>query len=552
MKIVYGNFVDVFNRKIYPAQVTIMEGAIASIEPLPMREFTTFIMPGFVDAHVHVESSMLLPKAFSDILIPRGVVGTVSDPHEIANVLGVRGVLAMLRWSKHADCKINYTIPSCVPATSFDGSGAKITPSDVEALAASGSFVGLSEVMDVGAVTRADADMVKKLNAARANNLAIDGHAPLLSGVELQMYASRGITTDHECTSIEEAREKLKAGMKIIIREGSAAHNYAALKELIAESPDSVMFCTDDAHSDKIMKTGGVDSIVRRAVADYFDLFDVLKIASVNPVMHYKLPIGLLRVGDPADFIVVKNLKKFEVLETYISGRKVYDGALRMMLRPSRYKPENERPINKFVRGFITADEIKSPLEFGDYAVIKLIPGELLTEEDEFTIKTPTPNFEADVEADILKLVYINRYHAKSKPQVAFVKGFQLKSGAIATSVSHDSHNIIAVGTNDADLLSAINSVIECKGGLVFTQGAKTKLVPLPFAGLMSDRTGTNITWRFGELRKAVAAAGCKLPDPFMALSFLSLLVIPSVKIGEQGLFDYRTFSFRKSLMNTL
>lgn len=543
MKTVTGNLVDLYSESIYPVKMKIDKGLILSIEKVVDKKFDNYIIPGFVDSHVHIESSMLMPQEFSKLVVPRGTIAVVTDPHEIANVMGVKGILAMVKGAQSGSCKIYFTIPSCVPATSLDGSGAVVNSQDVEILAKSGNFVGLSEVMDVFAVINGDEEMCKKLQVAKNQGLVIDGHAPLLDGENLKQYIANGVSTDHESILLSEALEKVENGMKILIRHGSAANNYEGLKELIKIAPNSVMFCTDDSHPDTLIKEGSVDRIVRDAVRDGYNLFHVLKAASINPINHYSLPVGTLKVGDSADFQVVKSLKTFKPVEVYIGGKIVYKADEKFDVEESEGVVVNLN-LNKFNRGALKAMELRKPLLKGVQKGIQIIPNQLVTELCEFEIEHDVDNFEASLNDDILKIVYLNRYSADSVPQISYVQGFGIKSGAIASTVAHDSHNIMAVGTNDADLLKAINKVIEYKGGLVYCKDGMSTILPLPIGGIMSDRSGEYVNKIFTSLKRKVKREGAALEDPFMTLSFLSLIVIPEIKIGERGLFDFKSFSF--------
>ncbi len=542
MKQVVGNLVDVHSRSIYPAKIKIENGIIVSIERVENKHYENYIIPGFVDSHVHIESSMLSPQEFSKLIVPRGTVAIVTDPHEIANVTGVTGVLSMVKNSSNALCKMFFTIPSCVPATSFDGSGATISSADIDILAKSGNFVALSEVMDLFAVINGDKEMQLKLQAAKRYGLRIDGHAPLCSGENLKKYVAAGVTTDHECVVLDEAIEKINAGMKIQIRYGSAVNNFDDLKQLLELYPNSVMFCTDDSHPDTLIKLGHIDKMVCKAVKEGYDLFNVIKAASVNPILHYNLSVGLLRVADAADFQVVKDLKKFETIQTYVAGKCVFDKDV------SHLDNSDESivniTLNKFKRGHLLLSELRKPMTQGTHKAIQIVFDQLVTEECNFNLTEPCDNLESDLEQDLLKIVYVNRYNDNSKPQIAYVKGFGFKSGAIASTVAHDSHNILAVGTSDVDLLKAINKVIEYKGGLACSSNGSTAILPLPIGGIMSDRGGLYVNNIFTSLKRKVKKFGSNLLDPFMTLSFLSLIVIPKIKLGEQGLFNFETFSF--------
>lgn len=537
MQHIEGNIIDIHRREIYPGIISIDSGKIISINR-NSQKYAHYISPGFIDAHVHIESSMLIPEEFSKLAIRRGTVAIVNDPHEIANVMGTEGIEYMIENSKQSCIKSFFTIPSCVPATPYDSSGSVLLSSDIEQLALNHKFVGLSEMMNVPGVVQDDTEVLAKIEIARRHHLTIDGHAPGLSGSFLKKYIDAGISTDHECTSLEEAIEKINSGMKILIREGSAAKNYEALKWLIADYPEKVMFCTDDSHPNDLLSYGEIDKLVRKALGDGFDLFDVLKIASFNPISHYKINVGCLREGDPADFIIVRNLNTFDVLSVYIDGIEKYN-----------YSGNNEKPhpapikiINHFNRDPISLTDLTKPIK-KKIVSIKVIPGELVTRRIDFELESPIRNFESDVKRDILKIVYLNRYQ-NTPPQIAFISGFELKEGAFATTISHDSHNIIAVGCSDKDILEAINAVILEKGGLAVKNNKGIIKLPLPIAGIMSASDGETVASLWETLTEELKQMGYKLDSPFMTLSFMSLIVIPELKIGEQGLFDYEHFKF--------
>ena len=529
-----GNIIDIHARRIYGGTVTIDDGRIVAVEE-DGRTYDRYLAPGLVDAHVHIESSMLTPEEFARTVIAHGTVAVVSDPHEIANVMGPEGISFMEAHARRAAIKIRYTIPSCVPATAFDRSGGRITADDVERMAASGRFVGLSEVMDMPAVLGREPEMMRKLDAARRHGLPVDGHAPGATGEPLRQYIAAGITTDHEAFTLAEAREKLALGMKILIREGSAARNYAALHPVLDTQPDRVMFCMDDAHPHDLL-TGHIDKLVRRALADGHDLFDVWRAASLNPVLHYGLPVGLLRPGDPADFCILDNLTDLHTLEVWIDGERRYDAA-----NPPAFRPVVPEPFNRFVRQPIRPADLRKACR-GRVRCIGVLPGELVTQDRTLAV-APTDNLEADLSQDLLKIVYLNRYTNDTPPQVAYLTGFGLRRGALAASVSHDSHNIIAIGSNDRDLARAINTVIEHRGGLSFAEGDRTVLQPLPIAGIMADCSAEEIATAWLRL-SALRERGCRIDSPFMTLSFIALIVIPELKLGEQGLFQFSRFRF--------
>lgn len=529
-----GNIVDPHAREIFQGSITIENGVIVAIKRHSTPN-TGFIMPGFVDAHVHIESSMLTPENFGRMVVQRGTVAVVTDPHEIANVMGVEGVDFMIENSKRSPIKIFFTIPSCVPATPFDVSGAVVSSTDVEQMAASGRFVALSEMMNVPGVLSSDEEVVAKLESAKRHGIPMDGHAPLLGGKNLAQYIENGITTDHECVTLKEALEKIELGMKVIIREGSAARNYEALKSLLRTHPNDVMFCTDDSHPDDTLSLGHINKLVSKSIALGFDLFDLLNIASINAIRHYKLDVGELRVGDSADFMVVNSLETFDVEHVYINGVEQI-GALCEAASPL------DGVINNFKCDKIDVASLRKAV-YGSIPVISLVADELITKAERYSPKHATDNLECDSRSDIAKIVYLNRYN-DGVPQVAFCQGFNLKRGAFASSVSHDSHNIIAVGCNDRELAEAINAVIAHKGGLSVCCDSERAVLPLPIGGIMSDRCAAAVAADYEKLCQMTKQAGCTLASPFMTLSFMSLVVIPELKIGEKGLFRYSTFGW--------
>lgn len=539
MEKVTGNIVDVFAREIYPGEVFFQDGRIVDVVR-NSEKYEQYICPGFIDAHVHVESSMLTPFEFSRLVISKGTVAVVCDPHEIANVMGVSGVEFMQNDAEDALVKMFFGIPSCVPATPFDSAGSEILSEDVCRLAASGRFVALSEMMNVPGVLNGDPEVVAKLKVAQKFGLRIDGHAPGLSGDDLKKYVAAGIETDHESSSLSEALEKISQGMKIIIREGSAARNYEALKMLLASHPGDVMFCTDDAHPDDLIENGHIDKLVRKAVKDGYELFDVLRAASLNPVKHYRLDVGLLQKGDFADFIILENLETFEILSVYIQGVEKYKKGRKQPFSLREKSPHEF--VNRFYHDEIRPEEIQKSIS-DKITCIKVYDGELVTGRLEFPAENPLLNFQSDPERDILKIVYINRYK-NLPPQVAFIHGFGLKSGAFATSVAHDSHNILAVGCNDCDLVAAVNSVIRNKGGLAIADADFVADLPLPIGGIMSDKSGVEVASVYKSMNEQLKNRGCILKAPFMTLAFMSLIVIPDLKIGEKGLFGFKEFCF--------
>lgn len=530
-----GNVVDLINETIYAANLTIDNGKIVKITK-SKKVLKNYILPGFIDAHVHIESSMLPPSEFARLASPHGTIATVSDPHEIANVMGLEGVLWMIENAKKVPFKFYFGAPSCVPATDFETSGARITKDDIKLLFEQYELKYLSEMMNYPGVLFKFPDVIDKINIAKKFGKPIDGHAPGLKGKDAKTYIKSGITTDHESFNLKEAKEKIKHGMKILIREGSAAKNFETLAPLIEESPDMLMFCTDDSHPDTLQKQH-IREIVLRAFDLGYDLINVLKIACVNPVKHYNLDIGLLQKGDPADFIIVDNFQDFNVLQTYVNGKIIAENG------KTTIKHTKVNPINKFEAKPKTESDFKLPIKKSNYPVIEAIDGELITERFDYEIKKSTKDFSSDLEIDILKIAVINRYN-NSKPAVSLIKNFGLKRGAIATSVAHDSHNIIAVGVDNKSLTNAVNAIIEHKGGMAVYDGNKTDVLPLPIAGLLSTDKGEKVAEKYKKLQHKVKELGTNLVSPFMTLSFMALLVIPKIKLSDKGLFDGEKFTF--------
>ncbi|GHU60619.1 adenine deaminase [Bacteroidia bacterium] len=554
-KTVEGNIIDIHNRRIFSGELHIKNGRICQITE-NTKHYTTYICPGFVDAHVHIESSMLTPENFADLVILNGTIACVADPHEIANVMGIAGIEYMQQSGRRAAIKIFFGIPSCVPATPFDSAGAELKSSDVEKLAQTGNFFMLSEMMNVPGVLFKDVEVMKKIELAHKYNLPIDGHAPGLRGNDLKEYIQAGITTDHEATDLQEAQEKITNGMKILIREGSAAKNYDGLKSLIKTNPNVVMFCTDDAHPDEILKNGHIDKFLRKSIAEGYDLFDCIRIASLQPVIHYHLPVGLLKVGDFADFIRLEDIKDFKTLEVFVQGELKYsamrEGVQFKMDDTDRNVDRNKESLsteylgqktfpNKFNHDIITEQELKYAVT-DSITAIDIHQNQLVTEKKYFSVGRQE-NFESDTHRDILKIVYLNRYLNKP-PRIAYISGVGLKKGAFGSSIAHDSHNILAVGTSDKDLTEIINEIIRNKGALAVKTEEGLYSLPLPVGGIMSTQNGFQVAREYERLNKLIQASGSTLQAPFMTLAFMSLLVIPEIKLGEEGLFDYAKFDF--------
>ncbi|MGS2738844.1 adenine deaminase [Sinomicrobium sp. M5D2P17] len=534
-KTISGQFVDILNRNIFPAEIHIRDKKIISVKKTETAP-EVYILPGFIDAHVHIESSMLIPSEFARIAVVHGTVATVSDPHEIANVCGLDGVRYMINNGQNVPFKFYFGAPSCVPATPFETAGAEISTKDIDTLLAREDIVYLAEMMNWPGVVQRNPEVMQKIAVAQKYGKPVDGHAPGLKGALAEQYISAGISTDHECFTAEEALDKLKHGMKIAIREGSAAKNFEALIDLIDTHSDNMMFCSDDKHPDNLVK-GHIDQLVARAIAKGKDLFHVLKAACLNPVDHYNMQVGKLREGDPADFIVVKDLETFEVMETYIDGKIVAKNGKTLI-------PRSE---NNIINNFRTS--LKTPADFAVKAegrhirIIEPKDGELITSETVSPVKVKDGYAIPDIESDILKITVVNRYE-ETPPAVAFIRNFGLKEGAIASSVAHDSHNIIAVGTDDTSLAKAINFIMESKGGISAVRKEEHLLLPLPVGGIMSADDGYEVAKAYTAIDSMAKSMGASLQSPFMTLSFMALLVIPDLKLSDKGLFDGQKFAF--------
>lgn len=555
---VTGNLVDVHQQKIYSAEIIVEKGKIVSIKEAGNRQPVTgnYILPGFIDSHVHIESSMLVPSEFARLAVVHGTVATVSDPHEIANVCGMEGVEFMIENGKSVPFKFNFGAPSCVPATIFETAGAALNSSEVEKLVQRDDIKYLSEMMNFPGVLNEDEEVMKKITTAHRLLKPVDGHAPGLRGENAKKYIAAGITTDHECFTKEEALDKLQNGMKIIIREGSAAKNFEALIDLLNDYPDMIMFCSDDKHPDSLV-LGHINQLCARAVAKGIDIFKILKAACVNPVLHYKLDVGLLREGDFADFIFVKDLESFEVLKTYINGILVAENEKSFISTTApdiinNFSCTKKKPEDFEIKGMSGYETAISNWFVEDgtnnlrIPVIEALDGQLITNRISAAIETGEGKLEANTEDDILKIVVVNRYQDAPVAK-AFIKNFGLKQGAIASSVAHDSHNIVAVGVDDESICKAVNMIIEHKGGVSCIKDDLEMIVPLPVAGLMSNEDGYQVAQQYSLIDKAAKDAGSTLASPFMTLSFMALLVIPHLKLSDKGLFDGDKFEFVNS-----
>jgi len=542
-----AQYVDIFNRLIFPATITVENGYIIEIKK---RSGTAdqgdgYLLPGFIDSHVHIESSMLIPSEFARLAVVHGTIGTVSDPHEIANVCGLPGIEFMIRNGKTVPFKFCWGAPSCVPATTFETAGALIDVESVKQLLQRDDIGYLSEMMNFPGVLRKDPHVLNKIHAAFTIGKPVDGHAPGLRGNDAAMYIQAGITTDHECFTAEEALDKLRCGMKIIIREGSAARNFDALVSLLDENADHMMFGSDDKHPDSLVR-GHINELCARAVKKKVNVFKVLKVACINPVEHYRMNVGLLRLGDPADFILVKDLHQFQVVKTYINGLVVAENG-KSTWKVDLY-PQKEF-INRFNATIISAKQLEVglqeiQLQNGLLPAIGVVDGQLLTNSLEELPLIEKGCYISDTKNDLLKIVVVNRY--KNAPvSKAFIKNTGIRSGAIASSVAHDSHNVIAIGTDDELLCKAINLIIENKGGISCTTLHEAEVLPLPVAGLMSTDDGYTVADAYTRLDRMAKSTGCSLQSPFMTLSFMALLVIPELKLSDLGLFDGNLFEFK-------
>ncbi|CAG5082923.1 adenine deaminase [Parvicella tangerina] len=538
MNMIEGKIVDVIKKEIFEGSIHFSEGIITRIDRHSVST-DHYIIPGFVDAHVHVESSMLTPNEFARLAVCHGTVGTISDPHEIGNVLGKKGVEFMIENGLKTSFKFHFGAPSCVPATVFETAGATITVDDIEELFKLPRVNYLAEVMNYPGVINRDPEVMAKIDLAHRLGKVVDGHAPGVMGEAAIKYIEAGITTDHECFTKEEALHKLRHGMKIIIREGSAAKNFEALYELIDEYPDLIMLCSDDKHPNDLMR-GHINHLAARAIAKGCDLFNVLRATSKTPIEHYDMDIGLLRLGDPADFCIVRELKTFEVLQTFIDGNLVAEYG------QSFIKKHQTETLNNFNCSPIKPEQLKiASHNSAEVNVIAVEDGQLVTEKTTAELQSVNEELQANVDKDILKIVVVNRYF-DAPPALGFVKNFGLKEGAIASCVAHDSHNIIAVGTNDNDLTNAINLIIHERGGISLAHGAEKHVVGLPIAGIMTDQDGYEIGREYEILDQRAKELGATLSAPYMTLSFCALLVIPKIKLSDKGLFDGEKFEFVK------
>jgi len=530
-----GNIIDITGKRIYKGTVEVVNGIISKIQPSEDVP-DVYILPGFIDSHVHIESSMLVPSEFARLAVVHGTVATISDPHEIANVLGIKGVEFMIENGKTVPFKFYFGAPSCVPATTFETAGAEVTSEEIEQLFKKPEIKYLAEMMNWPGVLYKDPVVYEKISIAKKYGKVIDGHAPGLRGDTARTYAQAGISTDHECFTKEEAIDKLNAGMKILIREGSAAKNFDALIDLLHDHDDAIMFCSDDKHPDNLVE-GHINELVKRALDKNIDLFKVLKAACINPVKHYDLEVGQVRPNDPADFIVVDDLKNFKVLQTYIQGELVAEnGQTKIQTVPVNL-------LNKFDTLPKTSNDFIYHSNDPKVKVIQALDRQLITKSMDIEMDLENGKILPSMDKDILKLTVVNRYK-NTKPALAFIHGFGLKQGALASCIAHDSHNIVAIGMDDESLTKAVNEVIQNKGGISAVYNNNVYSLPLPIAGLMSNEDGYTVAEKYTKLDHISKKMGSSLTSPFMTLSFMALLVIPSLKLSDLGLFDGDKFEF--------
>jgi adenine deaminase len=528
-----GQLVDIHKRQIYPAEINIKGKIIDSVKHVK-QDKGPYILPGLIDAHIHIESSMVTPGSFAMAAVSRGTTAVVSDPHEIANVLGVEGIMFMINDASTVPVKFFFGAPSCVPATQYESTGSSLNSIEIKKILAVPQIKYLAEVMNFPGVIYNDTEVLKKIEIARKFNKPVDGHAPGLRGENLKKYIKAGITTDHECTTLEEANEKLSMGMKILIREGSAAKNLDELKSILRTNPELVMLCSDDLHPEMLAKQH-INKLVARLIKEDFDIFDVIRSCTINPARHYNLEAGMLQQGDPADIILVDDPAEMNVLETWIDGVKVFDNSNVM------FNYGGSEHINKFNCSEIRSDDIVVIAGGNKMRVIEAFDGSLITKEFIRDVNIGS-RIEPDTESDILKIVVKDRYN-DLPASVGFIKGFGLISGAFASSVAHDSHNIICIGTNDTDIVNAVNEIVKKKGGLAVSEDEKAYSLPLPVAGIMSDLPVETISTEYENLSDMVKSMGCGMSAPFMTLSFMALLVIPELKLSDRGLFDGNKFN---------
>jgi adenine deaminase len=538
MKKIKGNIVDLEKKDVFFGEFFIKDGLVFDLVNISEeKKSEKYIIPGFVDSHIHIESSMLVPSEFAKVAVRTGVVATVSDPHEIANVLGVDGVEYMRLNGEKSGFKFFFGVPSCVPAVPFDRSNAVLDSQIVAEMLESGKYFYLSEMMNFPGAVNGDVEVKAKIDAALRCGLKVDGHAPGLIGADLEAYVNAGITTDHECMSLQEAENKIKLGMKVQIREGSAAKNFDSLIDIAKKYPDMVMLCSDDCHPDDLLNDYFV-GLVRRALKRGVDVFDALRISGYNAIKHYNLPVGLLQEGDPADFVMVDNLSDFNVEMTVVGGKVLFEKG---NVKTIDAKIEI---VNNFIENIVSLEDVKVSSSQNDSVsvrVIGVVEGELYTNSEVYDLEVQNGKVTSDKDSDILKIVVLNRYQ-KAKPSVGFIKGFGLKKGAICSSVAHDAHNIVAIGVDDESIVKVVNGVVNSKGGLAYADNDILKVLELPVAGIMAAASAEKIAEDYRDLLEITRKSGSTMKAPFMTMAFMSLIVIPELKISDQGLFDVVAF----------
>ncbi|HSR31150.1 MAG TPA: adenine deaminase, partial [Anaerolineae bacterium] len=538
-----ARLLNVFSGEIHPADIAIHDGQVVGLGEYQARQVVDleqrFVAPGFIDAHVHLESLMVQPSEFALAVLPHGTTAVVCDPHEIANVLGLDGVRYMLDASEGLPLSVYIMAPSCVPATHMESAGARLTADDIEKLWAYERVLGLAEMMNYpGLLFRVPA-VLDKIRSA--GDRPIDGHAPGLSGLDLNAYVAAGVRSDHECTDLEEAREKLRRGMHILIREGTTERNLHALLPLVTpQNARMCHFCSDDRHPDTLLREGHIDGIVRRAIALGLDPITAFQMATINTAKYFGLRnIGAVAPGYRADLLVLDNLEAVQLAQVYASGQLVADGGQALFSTSGML----DVPTQPSVHVDLNALNLDIAAGEGSARVIGTIPDQVVTEDLRLIPTIENGRVVSDPGRDLLKIAVIERHHGTGNVGLGLVKGIGLKQGAIASSVAHDSHNLVVVGASDEGMRVAVAAIAEMGGGLVVVEGGQVRAAcPLPIAGLISDHSVEEVRDQVEALTEAAHALGCTLPDPFMTLSFLALPVIPSLKLTDKGLVDVSKF----------
>lgn len=531
-----AKYLNVFSNEFLCGDIAVANGLIAGVGKYDGKTEIDvsgkLVLPGFIDAHIHLESSMVTPAEFAKAVVAHGTTTVITDPHEIANVMGIDGVEYMIQASQNLPIDVHFMMPSCVPATEIDESGAELDCKDIDLYLDNKKVLGLAEMMNYVGVINGDKNVLSKIVTSQAHHKKIDGHAPELSGNDLNAYIAAGVYSDHECSTFENALEKLRKGQFIMIREGTAAHNLKALMPLLTQQYYSrCMFATDDKHPSDLLYGGHIDYIVKQALKNGADPIVALKTATHHAARYFLLNNkGAIASGYLADIVVVNNLEDFNVETVFKCGKLVFDGEVKDFSAPTVDEKLAEKCFDTFHLDSVTPSSFKVD---GKLGLIGLVGGELLTRNLGTADKI-------DVENDILKIACIERHKGTNHIGVGYVKGYSLKSGAVATSVAHDSHNIITVGCNDDDIAVAVNAIEDSKGGIAVVENGKIKaLLELPIAGLMSDEPLTTVNEKLENAKLSAYELGAdKSIDPFMTLSFLSLPVIPSLRITTKGVFD--------------